>query len=773
MAKKISKKRIIGKFINIRTIVALLIIVGATIGIVFASKNSSSTESQNGESLLAGGVNTITAPISNITMPCYFAVWDSSAPELKVVAENWLAKQPKNNTIRLIFTMDNYKEEVQKQKYNCSTVTVQHEQHGPVCKQVMEVSEVCVDTFPGCNVNVKSSSCSSFRSISEAEKGAQGLVKNVRPGRKVTITGHQSNAFFTRKTGGALEECSNTATITVTDTLAQCTDVSQCRKEGETCSPPNALTICKQGEKTTNQYCCFSKEKIYYTIDGKFSAPGQKCKPEVFDCKQSSYWDKSYTTICPGSDKVVIGPDNAYPEYRPTFDSVVSSCSAPPVPCTYTCNPGYERVPYLNSGKCVPKNASSTPKFSCAGTITSNAQKCPLAGTKLVATTTNTLVSSCSPANEQQSKCENTCKVGYSFKEYTNPNTGVKSNICVISKPCLGAVPENANLCPDTESIGSTAGTNHVINSCLPFPNYDASGFVIWPKVSDFCAYTCKAGFTNVGGKCVAKTLGTNCLGVPSNAKACAYTDVTTNAWTQVLEDYLPGKNLSEAVAYLVPKCSGLNPVANNPTLTGVSTAVSQYACQATCNSGYAKVGNTCKLAVGQCTGSAPTNANLCPDTDKNVLANTPRKVVTSCDQAETTASPASCRYICKSGYVNDKGACRLAKCTGSTPSNASLCPNTNKLLTSDTSMHYGSCPATNTASDEKCVFQCKSGYEYNPSTGGCIASTCPRYQQKNSSGQCVDITPVPGTPPAPDTSCGKTSCPVGEVLRDGCCYFD
>ncbi len=489
----------------------------------------------------------------------------------------------------------------------------------------------------------------------------------------------------------------------------------------------------------------------------------------------------------------------------------------------------------------------STPKFSCTrstGSVLVNAEKCPLAGTNLSATTTDTLVSSCSPANEQQSKCEYACKTGYTYsvkngikgcsvncpgvpqnasicpgtegninsagsthfvetcpnvsssvseanscsytcnqgyipKTFINYNLPEQpaTNLCVQSKPCQGAVPENANFCPESKSFGASAGTNHIVGSCPPNTTIDAYGLVVQMPASDFCSYTCKTGFTNVNGKCVADSAqGTSCYGVPNNATACPYTTSVQDPWAwgyTKLIPYLP--NIS-AMAYVVSMCNGISPASNDPAVTGISLASSQYVCQATCNSGYAKSGNTCKTAVGQCTGSVPSNSNLCPGADKNVLTNTARKVVTSCDQAETTTSPYSCRYTCKSGYVNEKGACRLAKCTGSTPSNGSLCPNTNKLLTSDTSIHYGSCPATNTASDEKCVFQCNSGYSYNYlGTGKCDKTpNCPSYQVIPGTNKCIDPTPGPGTPPPTTTSCGQTSCPPTWVLGpDNCCRPD
>ena len=587
------------------------------------------------------------------------------------------------NTIRLAFDVSNFDQVAEVLKDNCGSVNVFHVQHGDggSCKNIMDIASVCARVFSSCDSTIYSVSCSSFSDINAAIAQANNLVKSVSPGRKVTITGQQSDGVGNNFLGNNdfTPQCSNTATITIDDHQASCTAVSQCRNEGEMCQPAGNSSICTVGGVRKTQSCCSAPKNIF-GISGKFAKPGFSC--------------------------------------------------------------------------------SGSPLLSCTGTDPSNTVSCPSAGLNLTTATSKELVTSCSAdLGVQAQKCEYTCKPGYTLRSSGLPG-GVVTNTCVQIKPCQGAVPDNANFCPGTETTSATVGTNHAVSSC-PSSIYSGNNTTI--AFPNLCSYTCKPGSTFVNGKCLASTPGTSCLGVPANSTACP---VTNSAGFPMVATIVPGCNDSNPMN-LIWGVTGLD-----PSGYGESHGYIGGQCQVTCNSGYAKQGDTCALANGKCTGTVPANSILCTGTDKNLFANASNIVVSSCDQATSVATPASCRYSCKQGYVYDNGSCRLPKCTGTIPSNGTMCAGSNTLMTSDTSYHNGStCPVTNTASDDKCVFKCSSGFTYNSGTKMCdrnvVIPTCPSGIYDLTSHTCVANVSNPVSP-----SC-STNCTAHQIMRNGCCVND
>ena len=68
--------------------------------------------------------------------------------------------------------------------------------------------------------------------------------------------------------------------------------------------------------------------------------------------------------------------------------------------------------------------------------------------------------------------------------------------------------------------------------------------------------------------------------------------------------------------------------------------------------------GDACETALFFCTGSSPTNAQLCTDDATGLSANTARTVVTSCGAAK-------CEYTCSAGFILQNGACIAAQPAG------------------------------------------------------------------------------------------------------------
>lgn len=114
------------------------------------------------------------------------------------------------------------------------------------------------------------------------------------------------------------------------------------------------------------------------------------------------------------------------------------------------------------------------------------------------------------------------------------------------------------------------------------------------------------------------------------------------------------------------------------------------------------------------CTGAAPTNATMCSGDNSNLSANTGNSVVSTC-------SATKCEYTCLSGYHIDGGVCvaNTYSCTGSVPTNATMCSGDNSNLSSDTANSVVDACSFPAGSNPKCEYSCDTGYHED--NGSCV----------------------------------------------------
>jgi len=238
-----------------------------------------------------------------------------------------------------------------------------------------------------------------------------------------------------------------------------------------------------------------------------------------------------------------------------------------------------------------------------------------------------------------------------------------------------------------------------------------------------------------------------------------------------------------------------------------------------------------CNLTFS-CTGTVPSNATLCSGDGTGLSANTARTPVSSCTAAK-------CEYTCNSGYVLSGGACvpvtyscsicsstyKYARtntyqsttsdcmnptttpltyyqdcncvdgtnittypvfylncnptfsCTGTVPSNATLCSGDGTGLTGITSYNHVLSCSSPAGSPPKCEFTCNSEYVY--SGGLCVPITYDWYHNKGACSEpCGDGTKIishfcmdSNNISAPDSSCPQPKpSDKSETCNDGAC---
>jgi cysteine-rich repeat protein len=225
---------------------------------------------------------------------------------------------------------------------------------------------------------------------------------------------------------------------------------------------------------------------------------------------------------------------------------------------------------------------------------------------------------------------------------------------------CTGKAPANATLC---------ANDNKSVTVNTPF--------VLTDQCTDAkCEYTCKAGFVRSGDVCVQCT-GT----VPKNAALCANddADLATNT-----------------VRTLTDQCTDAK-------------------CEYTCNDGFVKYKNTC---VG-CTGTTPSNAQMCSSDDQGLTANVAKTVKSSC------TDKTKCEYTCNPGFAKDPKTqnCVYPCLNAQSSSKATICPGDDQgvgvIAITSTVKKFGSQCTDKT----KCEFICKEDYMLEG--GKCIPKQC------------------------------------------------
>ncbi|MEK7153295.1 MAG: fibronectin type III domain-containing protein, partial [Patescibacteria group bacterium] len=118
--------------------------------------------------------------------------------------------------------------------------------------------------------------------------------------------------------------------------------------------------------------------------------------------------------------------------------------------------------------------------------------------------------------------------------------------------------------------------------------------------------------------------------------------------------------------------CSGDDASLTADTAKTLVSSCGSPKCEYTCNSGYTLSGGSCVPITYSCTGTTPSNANLCSGDDALLTADTAKTLVSSC------GSP-KCEYTCNSGYVLSGGSCMPGP-TKSVLSGSLVCASTNMI---------------------------------------------------------------------------------------------
>ena len=151
--------------------------------------------------------------------------------------------------------------------------------------------------------------------------------------------------------------------------------------------------------------------------------------------------------------------------------------------------------------------------------------------------------------------------------------------------------------------------------------------------------------------------------------------------------------------------------------ITLVSTCTSTQKCEYTCDAGYHEDNGSCVQDTYSCTGTVPSNATLCAGDNKGLTQDTAISLVPSCTNEQM------CEYECDSGYHYDAKiqACRPNKCVGTIPSNATLCAGDDQGLTQDTAISL----VPSCTNEQMCEYECDSGYHYDAKIQACRPNKC------------------------------------------------
>jgi|GEM_PF-5582101 len=172
--------------------------------------------------------------------------------------------------------------------------------------------------------------------------------------------------------------------------------------------------------------------------------------------------------------------------------------------------------------------------------------------------------------------------------------------------------------------------------------------------------------------------------------------------------------------------CSGdSSGLTADTTRTLQSSCTSNRKCEYTCRSGYHKSGSSCvRDAVNySCTGSIPSNSNLCSGDSSGLTADTTRTLQSSC------TSNRKCEYTCRSGYHKSGTQCvensavvpEVFNCLnyGDPIVHATICPGADLNIASPTVER-----TVDSCNDwQKCTYLCDLGYVPNVFGNNCIAN--------------------------------------------------
>ena len=153
-----------------------------------------------------------------------------------------------------------------------------------------------------------------------------------------------------------------------------------------------------------------------------------------------------------------------------------------------------------------------------------------------------------------------------------------------------------------------------------------------------------------------------------------------------------------------------------------------------------------------QCTGSVPPNANLCSGDSSNLTQNTSRTLAANCSAPAGSAPKCEYTCVSGYALQNGRCVpTNQFSCTGSVPSNANLCSSDSSNLTQNTSRTLATSCSTPAGSNPKCEYTCASGYQesgnqcvlvscpigYTLQNGQCLFTGCPANHTLQN-GQCV-----------------------------------
>lgn len=246
--------------------------------------------------------------------------------------------------------------------------------------------------------------------------------------------------------------------------------------------------------------------------------------------------------------------------------------------CEFICSAGYN---YENGACRLP------PVIGCGVVPCTNGVNCSLV--------------TGSPSQVAQPWVKNATSCGFTCNE------GFEGEFCnrITTQPvysCLGAVPNQAVLCDGDEANLTLDQSRIVVTQC---------------SLGRKCEFTCRPGFNNVNGVCVAVTNNSCASTVPCDVgRKCT---TTTGNPVQLNQAWVKG--------------------ATN--------------CGFTCTANFeGALCETEKPATFVCQGSVPLNAVACANDEQNLTMNSSRQVVASC------TSQKKCEYVCDLGFNNQNGVC-------------------------------------------------------------------------------------------------------------------
>lgn len=335
--------------------------------------------------------------------------------------------------------------------------------------------------------------------------------------------------------------------------------------------------------------------------------------------------------------------------------------------------------------------------------------------------------------------------------------------------------PRTTNSCSASAPTANSSACN---DGGTPTSENQAGTLVATCSASVACDWQCASGYSKSGSTCVANSCSATSPAANSSACNDGWTPTSpsqsttlvsscsasvacdwscTNGYTKVGSSCLANSCSTTAPTSNSSACNdGWTPTTYDQWGTLATSCSSSTECDWVCQSGYYKNGSVCTAYA--CTGTPPSNATLCAGDDTWLTANVTRTVTNTC-------SSTKCEYTCQSGYYNNGWVCTPYICTGVTPSNATLCAGDDTWLTVNTAKSLVS-----TCSATKCEYVCAGGYQQVWSTceveviGLCGSAHGKTRVNAPSSNLCASGTPswVSGTGPwtwSCDGNGGGVSC--------------